>query len=179
MLVTKGEDEMSLNKNTLKNELLNALQSYPSTAYEGAVKIANAYHTYSLEALDPMGGIPSNLDTKLPTLISDLNAIFSVLSLEIGDKISQLVTAFSNYWTGVIFIVSAPPTGQSVVSRLDGIGNLTSDLYTILTDLDVNKTFEDKAEELATALDNFTKKVWVSGTLNTTPNPTPYQGYIS
>ena len=168
---------MALDKSMLKNSILNVLKSYPSTAYLAAEGIASAYYSYSSLATDPQGGLPQGLDVKKVNLITALNDIFSVLSLEVSPKITQLVEAFSNYWTGVVFVIPGG-AGQSTVASLDGVEDLTSDLEEILQNLDVNKTFEDKADELADALHDFTTKVYVSGQLNTTP-PTPYSGYIS
>jgi len=168
-----------LDKNNLKNQLLNALSPpYPNSAEEAANRIANAYHTYAQAAQDPMNGIPTNLSAKLPGLISELSNIFSDLVQPVSVKVNQLATAFSNYWMGVIFIISAPPGGQSTVTSITGTAQLINELTVILTDLDPEKTTDDKMNELSTALDNFTKTVMVTGQMNTAPSPTPYAGPI-
>lgn len=159
---------MALDKNKLKDSLLYILQAGtspaatpcdPLTAEQAAQKWVDAYADYAADAKG-LTFSPTITDLSKSTMKSVLQGYFeAVLVATASGAASAIATALTAFW--LVPPVAFPPT--VLVTAVGGTSSLTSDLLGVFGSR--AGSADDKADQLATAIDTFTKTVTVTNSV--------------
>jgi hypothetical protein len=154
---------MALNPSLLKAGLEAAGFPFPKSPAEAAQRIATAYLGYASLAQSCLG-LPPVLAGRDIVLAGALTSLFAARPLNPSATSSGMATAFTAFWTGVVF-------GSGAVTVIGGAGALGPDLLSVWRQ---RLSRSAAAQGEANALHTFTTSVVVVH-----PPPTPCSGGIS
>jgi hypothetical protein len=177
---------MALNKVTLTEDLttwLNGTYSSIAESMEGKHLdeeddfdgFIDYYYKYAMTAQDVSGDIP--------LLLNKTNAVNILKTISLTETPNTVAIKFENaliaLWLGATFMTLFPPTGTiapetSAIVTVNILPNsLAPLLTTVFSNLTPTNTKEQKAQEIADALDTVTKTIQVTciGTVAVPPPP--------
>ncbi len=159
---------MALDKTKLKDNLLewmNGKNDY-TTIRLAMEAFIDAYTNYAMDAEDVSGDPPDVVDESGAITVLEQNQIGNTIQ----DASSIFEQAIIIYWTNGTFVIDTPPPGtikpevSANVTTPPVPGQLQSDLLAIFSDISINTTDEQRAQQLADAFDTATKTVIVTCT---------------
>ena len=156
---------MALDKSILATELETWMNNPADNLSDSADLFADAYDTYTADALDPTG------NTLL--LVNRAGLVDAFKTITNNDTASSSAIKISNgivlYWTGATF-TPTPPQTASVVTTPMVPASISTALTVVFSDISSSTTVSTKATQISDLLDIATKTVVVTVTL---PPPTP------